>query len=117
MAIEEEGSCLQISQSYRSSSTLTHAPHHDDMIDLMLIQVFAEPTLAQSMSFVETHEYLAPEIISAQGHGSPVDWWTLGMFLYELLFGTTPFKGSSHAEMLTNILKEEVKFPKFDDLV
>ena len=45
-----------------------------------------------------------------------MDWWTLGIFLYELLFGTTPFKGSSHAETLTNILKEEVKFPKSDDL-
>ncbi|KAK6155132.1 hypothetical protein DH2020_009380 [Rehmannia glutinosa] len=52
----------------------------------------AEPTAARSMSFVGTHEYLAPEIIKGDGHGSAVDWWTFGIFLYELLHGKTPFK-------------------------
>ncbi|KAF9621359.1 hypothetical protein IFM89_020018 [Coptis chinensis] len=56
-------------------------------------QLLAEPTNARSHSFVGTHEYLAPEIIRGEGHGNAVDWWTFGIFLYELLFGTTPFKG------------------------
>nr|XP_027127442.1 protein kinase PINOID 2-like [Coffea arabica] len=38
------------------------------------------------MSFVGTHEYLAPEIINGEGHGSAIDWWTFGNFHYELLF-------------------------------
>ncbi|CAA6667572.1 unnamed protein product [Spirodela intermedia] len=58
-----------------------------------LPQLVAEPTEARSNSFVGTHEYLAPEIIKGDGHGSSVDWWTLGIFLYELLFGRTPSKG------------------------
>lgn len=41
------------------------------------------------MSFVGTHEYLAPEIICGEGHRSAVDWWTYGIFLHELLHGTT----------------------------
>ncbi|KAG8058726.1 hypothetical protein GUJ93_ZPchr0002g23960 [Zizania palustris] len=61
------------------------------------LEFTAEPTGARSMSFVGTHEYLAPEIIRGEGHGSAVDWWTFGVFLYELLHGTTPFKGSGKA--------------------
>ncbi|KAL0397671.1 UNVERIFIED_CONTAM: Serine/threonine-protein kinase D6PKL2 [Sesamum calycinum] len=41
-----------------------------------LPELVAEPTAARSMSFVGTHEYLAPEIIKGEGHGSAVDWWT-----------------------------------------
>ncbi|GKA36520.1 serine/threonine-protein kinase D6PKL1 [Tanacetum coccineum] len=58
-----------------------------------LPQLVAEPIEARSNSFVGTHEYLAPEIIKGDGHGSAVDWWTFGIFLYELLYGRTPFKG------------------------
>ncbi|KAL0353495.1 UNVERIFIED_CONTAM: Serine/threonine-protein kinase D6PKL2 [Sesamum angustifolium] len=45
-----------------------------------LPELIAEPTDARSMSFVGTHEYLAPEIIKGEGHGSAVDWWTFGFF-------------------------------------
>ncbi|KAF5207025.1 Serine/threonine-protein kinase KIPK1 [Thalictrum thalictroides] len=75
-------------------------------------QLLAEPTSARSNSFVGTHEYLAPEIIRGQGHGNAVDWWTLGIFLYELLFGTTPFKGSGNDETLANVVMHSLKFPE-----
>ncbi|XP_010542102.2 PREDICTED: protein kinase PINOID 2 [Tarenaya hassleriana] len=74
--------------------------------------VVAEPINARSKSFVGTHEYLAPEVISGQGHGSAVDWWTYGIFLYEMLFGTTPFKGENNERTLVNILKKPLAFPK-----
>jgi protein-serine/threonine kinase len=63
------------------------------------------------MSFVGTHEYLAPEIIKGEGHGSAVDWWTLGIFLYELLFGKTPFKGSGNRATLFNVVGQQLRFP------
>lgn len=76
------------------------------------IQEFvAEPINARSKSFVGTHEYLAPEVISGQGHGSAVDWWTFGIFLYELLYGKTPFKGENNEKTLINILKQPLSFP------
>uniref|UniRef100_A0A5B6ZUY8 non-specific serine/threonine protein kinase n=1 Tax=Davidia involucrata TaxID=16924 RepID=A0A5B6ZUY8_DAVIN len=76
-----------------------------------LPQLVAEPTDARSNSFVGTHEYLAPEIIKGEGHGSAVDWWTFGIFLYELLYGKTPFKGSGNEETLANVVLESLKFP------
>ncbi|CAL5198585.1 unnamed protein product [Lathyrus oleraceus] len=72
----------------------------------------AEPIEARSKSFVGTHEYLAPEVILGQGHGSAVDWWTFGVFLYEMLYGRTPFKGENNEKTLVNILKQELCFPR-----
>ncbi|GMH28732.1 hypothetical protein Nepgr_030575 [Nepenthes gracilis] len=72
----------------------------------------AEPTTARSNSFVGTHEYLAPEIIKGEGHGSAVDWWTFGVFLYELLYGRTPFKGLDNDETLANVVLQMLKFPE-----
>ncbi|KAL3503642.1 hypothetical protein ACH5RR_038091 [Cinchona calisaya] len=77
-----------------------------------LPELIAEPTGARSMSFVGTHEYLAPEIIKGEGHGSPVDWWTFGIFLYELLFGKTPFKGSGNRVTLLNVVGRPLQFPE-----
>ncbi|KAG8385942.1 hypothetical protein BUALT_Bualt03G0097700 [Buddleja alternifolia] len=77
-----------------------------------LPELMAEPTNVRSMSFVGTHEYLAPEIIRGEGHGSAVDWWTFGIFLYELLHGTTPFKGSGNRATLFNVVGQPLKFPE-----
>ncbi|XP_021671243.2 serine/threonine-protein kinase RHS3 isoform X2 [Hevea brasiliensis] len=76
-----------------------------------LPELMAEPTNVRSMSFVGTHEYLAPEIIRGEGHGSAVDWWTFGIFLYELLHGTTPFKGSGNRATLFNVVGQPLRFP------
>ncbi|RLV90650.1 hypothetical protein JA1_004444 [Spathaspora sp. JA1] len=61
-------------------------------------------------SFVGTEEYIAPEVIRGKGHTSAVDWWTLGIFIYEMLYGTTPFKGSDRKKTFANVLRKEVKF-------
>ncbi|KAL8461790.1 hypothetical protein ACS0TY_032226 [Phlomoides rotata] len=77
-----------------------------------LPELMAEPTNVRSMSFVGTHEYLAPEIIRGEGHGSAVDWWTFGIFLYELLHGMTPFKGNGNRATLFNVVGQPLKFPE-----
>lgn len=61
-------------------------------------------------SFVGTEEYIAPEVIRGKGHTGAVDWWTLGIFMYEMLFGTTPFKGRDRKRTFANVLKKDVKF-------
>ncbi|KAJ3317436.1 hypothetical protein HDU76_001187 [Blyttiomyces sp. JEL0837] len=62
-------------------------------------------------SFVGTEEYIAPEVIKGCGHTSAVDWWTLGILIFEMLFGTTPFKGSNRNGTFSNIIHNDVTFP------
>lgn len=61
-------------------------------------------------SFVGTVEYIAPEVIRGEGHTSAVDWWTLGILIYEMVYGITPFKGASRNITFANILKQDVIF-------
>jgi len=63
---------------------------------------------------VGTHEYLAPELVSGSGHGNGVDWWAFGVFLYELVYGRTPFKGHTKEVTLKNILSKQVTYPQLD---
>ncbi|KAL8192276.1 hypothetical protein R6Q57_027943 [Mikania cordata] len=71
----------------------------------------AEPVTARSCSFVGTHEYVAPEVASGRSHGNAVDWWALGIFIYEMVYGCTPFAGVSNEATLRNIVKKPLKFP------
>ncbi|XP_031489136.1 phototropin-2-like isoform X1 [Nymphaea colorata] len=70
----------------------------------------AEPT-TQSNSFVGTEEYIAPEIITGTGHSSAIDWWALGILLYEMLYGRTPFRGKNRQKTFANILHKDLTFP------
>ncbi|CBI37708.3 unnamed protein product, partial [Vitis vinifera] len=70
----------------------------------------AEPD-TQSNSFVGTEEYIAPEIITGAGHSSAIDWWALGIFLYEMLYGRTPFRGKNRQKTFSNILHKDLTFP------
>ncbi|KHN17136.1 Serine/threonine-protein kinase OXI1, partial [Glycine soja] len=61
----------------------------------------------KSNSFVGTEEYVAPEIVSGKGHDFSIDWWSYGIVLYEMLYGTTPFKGANRKETFYRILTKE----------
>ena len=70
----------------------------------------SEP-VARANSFVGTEEYLAPEIITAAGHSSPVDWWSFGILIHELVYGVTPFRGQRRDETFDNIVNKALTFP------
>lgn len=63
-------------------------------------------SVEKSKSFVGTEEYVAPEIISGDGHDFAVDWWSLGIVLHEMLYGTTPFRGPNRKETFYRILRK-----------
>lgn len=64
----------------------------------------------RSNSFVGTEEYVAPEIVRGEGHEFSVDWWAVGVLSYEMLYGTTPFKGKNKKETFRRILMMEPEF-------
>lgn len=49
-----------------------------------------------------TPEYIAPEVILRQGYGKPVDWWSMGIILYEFLIGCVPFFGETPEELFAH---------------
>ncbi|KAK7325048.1 hypothetical protein VNO77_29089 [Canavalia gladiata] len=64
----------------------------------------------RSNSFVGTEEYVAPEVVRGDGHEFAVDWWALGVLTFEMLYGTTPFKGKNRKETFRNVLMKEPLF-------
>uniref|UniRef100_A0A2P2MC80 non-specific serine/threonine protein kinase n=1 Tax=Rhizophora mucronata TaxID=61149 RepID=A0A2P2MC80_RHIMU len=73
--------------------------------------IFVAEPVTQSNSFVGTEEYIAPEIITGTGHSSAIDWWALGILLYEMLYGRTPFRGKNRQKTFGNILHKDLTFP------
>uniref|UniRef100_A0A6B0VFV5 non-specific serine/threonine protein kinase n=2 Tax=Ixodes ricinus TaxID=34613 RepID=A0A6B0VFV5_IXORI len=62
-----------------------------------------------------TPEYIAPEVILRQGYGKPVDWWSMGIILYEFLVGCVPFFGDTPEELFAHVISDEVDWPDEDE--
>ncbi|XP_053576071.1 ribosomal protein S6 kinase alpha-5 [Bombina bombina] len=89
---------------------------HVVLTDFGLSKEFVSEELERTYSFCGTTEYMAPEIIRGQGgHGKSVDWWSLGILIYELLTGASPFtlegEKNSQSEVSRRILKMDPTIP------
>uniref|UniRef100_A0A8C7HSL1 non-specific serine/threonine protein kinase n=1 Tax=Oncorhynchus kisutch TaxID=8019 RepID=A0A8C7HSL1_ONCKI len=64
-----------------------------------------------------TPEYIAPEVILRQGYGKPVDWWAMGIILYEFLVGCVPFFGDTPEELFGQVITDDIVWPDGDEVL
>ncbi|EER02463.1 protein kinase, putative [Perkinsus marinus ATCC 50983] len=70
---------------------------------------------ARTYTLCGTPEYIAPEVLLNKGHGKPVDWWTLGVLIYEMIVGQPPFCDEEPMGIYQKILAGKIYFPKYFD--
>ncbi|KAG8063892.1 hypothetical protein GUJ93_ZPchr0004g38741 [Zizania palustris] len=98
------------------TSSRPHVIKHSTSLKRRRSKEFLPPTFVSdpatpSNSFVGTEEYIAPEVITGAGHTSAIDWWALGILLYEMMYGRTPFRGKNRKKTFYNILHKDLTFP------
>merc|ERR1712085_107579 len=73
---------------------------------------FAKQIEYRTYTLCGTPEYIAPEVLLNKGHGKPVDWWTLGILVYEMIVGYPPFVDEDPMGIYQKILSGKIVFPK-----
>ena len=73
-------------------------------------QIIAEP-FAYTNSFVGTEEYLAPEVLNSAGLRARSTGGSVGIFIHEMVFGTTPFRANKREQTFHNIVHQPLEFP------
>lgn len=129
LAIEYLHSCGIVHRDLKPDNLLITAMGHIKLTDFGLSKIgLMNRTTLVSEGFLQddtqqfkdnqlcgTPEYIAPEVILRQGYGKPVDWWALGVILYEFVVGIVPFMGDSPEALFANIINEEVEYPEGEE--
>jgi serine/threonine protein kinase len=109
LAIEEIHSKNIIYRDLKPENIVLDCEGHIKLIDFGLSKEISSS--AHNQSFCGTYAYLAPEMILKQGHSKPVDWYSFGTLLFQLLTGQIPFWNNNREQMFNNIINSQLTLP------
>lgn len=93
----------------KPDNILLDAMGHAHITDFNVAIHYSEKRLHTSVA--GSMAYMAPQVVGRKGYNWAVDWWSLGITAYELLFHKRPFDGRNAEKMTQSILKDPLKFP------
>ncbi len=102
-----------IYRDLKPENILIDAEGHIKLADFGLAKEGVAEAAQGANSLCGTPEYLSPEVLDRQGHGTAVDWWNLGMVTYEMLTGLPPWYTTDRQKLFERIRRAPLKFPYY----
>eukprot|EP00128_Syssomonas_multiformis_P004724 Colp12_sorted_trinity150504_noHs@10514 len=97
----------------KPENILLDAEGHAVLTDFGLSKEALNDPSAKTHTFCGTIEYMAPEVLTRQGHNKAVDWWSLGALMYDMLTGAPPFVANNRKKTMEKILRERLYLPHY----
>lgn len=112
LAIEELHKYDIIFWDLKPENIILDCEGHIKLIDFGLAKINVTNQNKGAESFCGSHAYLAPEMILKNGHGKAIDYYSLGILLYEMIIGRPPFYDTDRSTMQEKVLKDSLCLPK-----
>jgi len=101
-----------IFRDLKPENILLDAEGYIKLIDFGLCKEYVDSG-NRTFTYCGTIEYMAPEVITKQGHDHSADWWSLGTLMFDMLTGSPPFSADSKRETQYKVLHDQIKLPAY----